>query len=352
MLSRQTVWLLTLVLVGIGTLVAGVLWSRSMTLPDAALPAGGGESGSAPQGVVCFGYVDLPLGAQALFPLQPGRVVEVPVHEGEEVAKGTLLLKLDDGPIRSRLTEAEAGLAVAQLQLDRARKLPEQHQTRIALQRDAIEVMRYRLAAARKTVTRKQGLADRNLLDATELAISEDHVHELEALERSEQKRLAELNREDPREDVLRAEKEVTIAQARVDQARFALNDCTLKAPQRGTPLRILVGPGDVLTGQARQPAILFAADEPMVIRAEVEQEFIGRVAEGMPVRVEDEFDANRTWPGKVERVAKWLTQRRSVLNEPAGFNDVRTVECLIRLDSPEKSLRLGQRVRVRIGGK
>ena len=87
-----------------------------------------------------------------------------------------------------------------------------------------------------------------------------------------------------------------------------------------------------------------------MVIRAEVEQEFVGRVAEGMPVRVEDEFEADRSWPGKVERVAKWFTQRRSVLNEPAEFNDVRTVECLIKLDTDQMPLRLGQRVRVKIG--
>ncbi len=354
-LSRRGVWLLALVVLGVGAPVVGFLWSRAASgTPSLSKETGASKSAhptsTPPEGVVCFGHVDLEHGVTPLYPLQPGRVVKVPIREGEQVAEGTVLVCLEDGPARSRLAEAEAGLDVAQLQLARARKLPEQQRSRIAQQEDSVEVMRYKLAAARRMAARKQKLADQRLIDADEPIISEDHVRELEALERAEKKRLADLKREDPQEDVRRAEKEVAIAKARVDQARFALNDCTVKAPGRGTALRIMVGPGDVLSGQPKQPAVLFAAEGPLVIRAEVEQEFVGRVAVGMAVRVEDEFDPEKSWPGKVERVARWFSQRRSIMNEPSELNDVRTVECLIKLDSDQMPLRLGQRVRVKIG--
>jgi multidrug resistance efflux pump len=137
---------------------------------------------------------------------------------------------------------------------------------------------------------------------------------------------------------------------ARRDQARFALEDCILKAPRRGTVLRLLAGPGDVLGGATRQPAVQFAIDGPQVIRAEVEQEFVALVAAGQTVRVEDETNAGGAWNGKVERVSNWITQRRSVMQEPSEFNDVRTVEALITLDPDQPPLRIGQRVRVLIG--
>ncbi len=210
--------------------------------------------------------------------------------------------------------------------------------------------MRFRLAAARRTLARKQKLAERRLIDADEPAISEDQVRELEALSRAEDHRLEDLRKQDPSEEEKRVEKEVSMARARVEQARIALNDCSVKAPQAGMALRVMVGPGDILSGQPKQPAVLFAADGPRVIRAEVEQEFVDRVKPGMAVVVEDESGSGSKWSGKVKRVSNWFTQRRSIMQDPSEFSDVRTVECLIDLDDGKISLRIGQRVRVRIG--
>jgi HlyD family secretion protein len=198
--------------------------------------------------------------------------------------------------------------------------------------------MKSRLSAARRQYDRQQELAKKELFNAADLAASEDHVHELEAMQRGEQKRLEDLKRQDPSDDVSRAEKEVAIMQAKRDEARFALEECTLKAPRRGTILRLLVGPGDVLSSQPKQPAIQFAIEGPQVVRADVEQEFVGRIAVGQPALVEDETNASRAWKGRVERIANWITRRRSVLNEPFEFNDVRTVETLIALESGKQS--------------
>jgi hypothetical protein len=110
-----------------------------------------------------------------------------------------------------------------------------------------------------------------------------------------------------------------------------------------------MVGPGDML-GAQRQPAVLFAAEGPQVVRVDVEQEFVGRVRAGQSAVVEDDTSPGKSWRGKVERVADWVTQRRSVMQEPVEFNDVRTVETIITLEPGQEALRVGQRVRVRIG--
>ena len=113
------------------------------------------------------------------------------------------------------------------------------------------------------------------------LAVSEDHVREVEAMLHGEEKRLEDLKRQDIENDIHRAEKEVAIMKARRDQARFALEECVLKAPRRGSVLRLLVGPGDVLSSQPKQPAVQFAIEGPLIVRADVEQEFVGRIAVG-----------------------------------------------------------------------
>jgi hypothetical protein len=86
------------------------------------------------------------------------------------------------------------------------------------------------------------------------------------------------------------------------------------------------------------------------VIRAAVEQEFAGRVKEGLPALVRDEADPSATWRGRVARVAGWYSQRRTILHDPSQVSDVRTLECLIALDAGQPRLRLGQDVRVFVG--
>jgi HlyD family secretion protein len=355
-LRRWRWWLLILAIGAIATVGVGIVMSHTATGNSVSREragdrkAGATSSRTAGEGVVCFGFVDLQHGVTALYPLQPGRVAEVLVQEGDTVSAGAPLIRLEDGVARSRVTEAQAAVEVAELGLARARKLPEQHRSRMVQQQDALEVIRRRIASARLLLGRKQKLVDQKLMDASESGIAENQIQELEAQERVEEKRLADLKQEDPRDDERRADKEMAIARARLDQARLALDDCTLKAPRRGTVLRLQVGPGDVLAGQAKQPAVLFAADGPQVIRAEVEQEFADRVTATQSVLVEDEANSDAVWKGRVQRVSNWFTQRRSTAQEPLEFNDVRMLECLITLDPGQPPLRIGQRVRVLIG--
>jgi hypothetical protein len=128
------------------------------------------------------------------------------------------------------------------------------------------------------------------------------------------------------------------------------LEECHVKAPRRGTVLRILVAPGEVIGGQPGQPAVLFASLGPQVVRATIEQEFATRVQEGEPALVRDEADPGATWRGRVARLAGWYSQRRPVLHDPSELSDVRTLECVIVLEPGQPRLRLGQSVRVSIG--
>jgi multidrug resistance efflux pump len=140
-------------------------------------------------------------------------------------------------------------------------------------------------------------------------------------------------------------------AQIAHKQAEKAVRDCVLVAPSAGVVLRVNVSVGETAAPGGLQPAVMFRPDGPLVVRAELEQEFLGRVRPEMRATVRDDARAEApAWTGRVLRVGSVVARKRSVLLEPGEVNDVRTVECVIALDGPTDGLLVGQRMRVRIG--
>src|SRR5262249_48663312 len=301
------------------------------------------------RGVVALGYVDLENGVASLAPIASGRVAELLVRENDRVEAGAALLRLDDTQARLQVGEAKIALESAQEQSTTARKAPEQHAAKLEQQRAALEAAGQRTDAAKATLSRKRQVAKLKQISQEEITAADDQVRELQATALAESAELRELQLHDPAADVRRAELNVAAAQSKLDQTQHALDECTLKAPQAGSILRILVSAGDVLAPQSKQAAILFAPNGPRLIRAELDQEFAGSIAEGQSAVIEDDAPAGRQWTGHVLRIADWYHSRRTILKEPTPPLDVRTVECLIELDSGQPQPRLGQRVRVTV---
>jgi multidrug resistance efflux pump len=174
-------------------------------------------------------------------------------------------------------------------------------------------------------------------------------VHRLQAVVLAERAKLHELETLDVGAAERLAGKEVEVTRVRVGEAELALDECGLRAPVAGTVLRVQVRLGDLLGGQPRPPAILFCPDGPRIIRAEVAQEFAGRVRVGQAVTIHDDITGRGQWRGRVVRIADWFTHRRSMVLEPKQHNDVRTLECVIVLAKNQPPLRIGQRMRVKI---
>lgn len=286
----------------------------------------------------------------SLYPVVSGRVAEVMVSENEPVAAGAPLLKVDDRLATIKVRQAQADLDAAQAQLALVRRVPEQHADRLAQQQSAVAAMQSKLAAARHGLTRKQNLHNAKHLAVEEVRAAEEQIKELEAALSAEQAKLAELTKVDPTSEVARAEAAVAAKQGLLDEARHQLDECTLRAPAAGSVLRLHVGIGDVLAARPTQPAVLFCPAKARVVRVEVEQEYAARVAANQRAVIEDDGHGPGRWQGRVVRLSDWYTRRRSVLNEPAQQNDVRTLECIVLLDAGQPQPRIGQRMRVTIG--
>jgi HlyD family secretion protein len=343
---RRRASLLVAVLVVAGSAVALLTWAAAFR--SGAEPPPPAETADAPA-VACLGCVDVEGGVAALDALRPGRVEAVHVKENERVAAGAVLVRLEDRLARERLAEARAALELARLALEQVRRRPQEHRLRLAQQVAAVKAAGQRLAAARQTYASRRSLVERKLEAPERLAEAQARVEELEALAEAEADRLDELTLHDPDQEVRRAEAELRLQGTRVGQAEAELKELTLTAPGPGTVLRILAGPGDLVGGPGHKPVIYFCPEGPRLVRVEVEQEFAGLIRPGQPAAVRDDSSEGASWQGKVRRVADWFGPHRVVLEEPRPEREVRTVECVIAIDGA-CPLRIGQRVRVRIG--
>lgn len=348
-MKKRLLWV-TLALV-VATSAASLVFLLSLALTRT--PAAAAEptiaSGQERMPLSCLGFVDLENGVTALAPLQPGRVDRLLVRETQEVKAGDVLLQLESTQLEHRMEEAGAQLAAARNQLAQAARGPEQQRERIQQQEAAVAAMSQRLASARSFLARKEDLLKIDQANVQDVSAALHAVKEVEALERAEVRKLAELRLHDPELDRRAAQTNVGVMEARQKQAKDALEESKLKAPRDGTVLRILAGPGDIIGGAGKQPVIVFAAAGPRLVRAEVEQEFARRVGVLQPARVVDDSDMTQSWTGRVLRVSDWYTQRRAVLQESPQVQDVRTVEVLIALDAGQPQPRLGLRVQVTI---
>jgi multidrug resistance efflux pump len=342
-----------LVLLGLGILVlVGVgarrLWDRNGDLSEAQEVAPNG--GSYRSKVVLSGHVDVEEGIISLYPLQPGRVEEVLVRENDHVKRDAELLRLDERVAKLKLAQAQADLRAALAKYEAAEQMPELHRSKLAQQTEALTAMQNRLSAARNKWESAKKLFEKKFLSQEELDAARDLVKEGEAGERAEKEKLSALKKLDPDLDVRQARALKDAKEAQLEEAKYALREQVLRAPEDGIVLRVNVGPGDVLGPIPKDAAILFSASQRRIIRVSVEQEFAGRVKVGYSAEVQDYINPEGVWRGKVARVADVFMHTRTLLPQRFSLSgdDTRTLECIVVLDETG-DLRLGQRVRVTI---
>jgi multidrug resistance efflux pump len=329
--------------------IAGVAWWLNRPKGN----EGAGGQGLADLDVVCLGRVDGLTPIASLEPSIPGKVAEIFVSEGQPVKPGDRLVRLDDESLRLKENEATAAFEAAGVEVAAAKLERTLFPFRKAAQEAAVAAAGERVTAAEKLLDEKRKSTMFTTVTPGELLASEAELNQLKYLKTAELSRLDEVKSGLAALDlkVKAAETKRTMAEIARKQAEKAVRDCVLLAPTSGVVLRVQTSRGESVLPNGMQPPIIFRPDSPLVVRAELEQEFLGRVKPGMKATLRDDSRADSaTWTGTVLRVGNWVARKRTVLLDPGEVNDVRTVECVIALDGSPDGLLVGQRMRVRIG--
>jgi multidrug resistance efflux pump len=306
-------------------------------------------------GVVCIGRVDVESGLVPLRPLQPGAIVDLYCFEGQQVKKGDLLLKVDEAPFRHKLAEADEAVAMAETVLSQAKQGLERFPEVVAQQEAAVRAATAKLKAAQAQFERVEKLLKLNIpqISNEEVRAAREGIRGLEENLNAEEAKLREVEKSKPEEKVNEAKKAIEIRKRQVDQAREAVERCTLAAPQDGTILQMLGTVGSQYGPQSHHPTLILAPNGPRIIRLEVDQEFAGRITVGATASIQDEANVGPTWTGKVIRIADAYLPKRPASSGPEIMTtngETRCLEVIVSIEPAPTMPRLGQRMRASIG--
>jgi HlyD family secretion protein len=254
------------------------------------------------------GWVDVQGGTQRLAARIDGIVQSIAIKDGDTVAAGDLLLRLDD-------QQAQTEKQLAEVELQRRR------QERSALGEQ--------LGRAQEEAARLVPLVEQQAEPEDELRQARQKVTALQA-------------------QAGQAELATQAATLQLQQAQDKLKRLELRAPAHGQVLRVFVHTGEgVGTGSQ---LVWFAGDGPLIVRAELDERLFGQVLPGMTAEVAPEYDNSKVYTAHVLRVARSVGPVHELPEVRPAAKDDRVVECVLDLGTAD--LLIGQRVLVRVRSK
>jgi RND family efflux transporter MFP subunit len=236
-------------------------------------------------------------------------VLEVPVREGDSVAAGALLVRLDDADVQLRLAQAEARIASEQAR----------HQANVEAlprERSLLALVRKELERTRDLVNQK--LASQSALDSARQAVDRQAI----SVSAREQAIL--------QHDATMAELHANQEQARLDLARTEI-----RAPFSGRIAQLHVAPGQRV--RAGDGLVNIYDTDSLLVRAQIPDSQLAQVrdalADGARLSVSGELDG-RPLQAVLQGLAGEVGQGGGV----AG---------LFRLQDPDDGVRPGRFVRL-----
>jgi multidrug resistance efflux pump len=361
--------LLLAVVLGVGITVVSFLGAARLTGGDTSGKTNGdakvGQRNGEPArgSVICLGTIDGEQRAFGLFPKtfpQPSEVTQLLVKEGDTVTKDQKLLQLSLAPDKVladlAVDEAQAAVEEAEAMLAQANQALEAHQFLIQMQTAVVDAKRLEMSSKQMEMPELERAAKAGLKTNEQLASAKEGIKALEKGIEAEDTKLAGLKKVRPTTKVDQARAGLRRAQLNLKKAQYFRDPQFLEAPSAGSILRSNVAVGTSFGPQTREPALIFQPEPTLIVRAEVEQEFVSRITEGTPAIIEDYANSGLQWKGRVVRVADAFLPKRtpgqSNLEGLNPANDSNVLECIVSVEGTDKSLkpRIGQRVRVYVG--
>lgn len=258
------------------------------------------------------------------------RVAEVLVAEGDKVAKGAVLARLDNrAALEGAVLMAEANLAVreANLMQTRAAVQASRDEAQAALDQAVATAAEAAATLARTEELFSRAVATQATLDSVRTAAEGAKL----AVARAEATlaRFSALALDD-QPDVIVASRNVDAARADLARARLDLARADVVAPIAGTILDIHATPGQ------RPPAggIMDMGDTgQMMAEMEVWQDRISAVRPGQPVEMAAAA-LGTTLQGRVESIGLTVGRQGLISDDAAENKDARVIRVLVALDA------------------
>lgn len=303
-----------------------------------------------------------------------GWIVEVPVRESDRVARGDVLLKVDDRRARAHLAEVQAAVDVLDANIDTVSARIDLAEQRT---RSQVDAARARLEAAQSELAAVQGdlevadadwqragpLRERNLLSQQQFEEIRNHHRSAVQAERRRQADVATARADLAEAEAERAEVAVLTSELRAlhqqrnqalrqqEQAETELGYYTITSPVDGIVDELFVDAGEHVS--ASQRVLVMHDPRQIWVLANVKETDLRYLLPGDGVMVRVDAYPEQARGGVIRRIGDAATSQFALLPNPnpsGNFTKItQRVEVTIDLDEADPRLKPGMMVEVKI---
>ena len=229
-----------------------------------------------------------------------GRIVELPVEEGQWVEQGAVLARLEDKEFRQQIAVDEAAVRVREANLTlaeagaRRQEIEAAQQTVVEAQAD--------LDQRKLDLERAETLYRRDVISAEQRDLAATALKRAQAAYDRARERLNQLQEGTRAEEIAIARSSVQQAREVLEMSQIRLGFTVLRAPRSGVVLVRQAELGEVVS--AGTPVVTLADLDRVWVRAYVNETDLGRIRQGQAVRVRTDTFPSKNYNGRITFIA------------------------------------------------
>jgi HlyD family secretion protein len=230
----------------------------------------------------------------------PGRIVELPVQEGQYVNKGDLLARLDDEDYRQQVSVDEATVRTRETELKLA--LAGSRKQQIQAAKQSLIDAQSDLELKRAEFRRRQALLGEQAVSQEDVDSAETLMKRAEATYRRIKENYAEIVEGTRKEEIDVRRANLQLAQEHLEMAQVNLSYTVLSAPVSGVVLVRQAELGEVVAPGT--PVVTIADLDHLWMRGYINETDLGRVRWGQPATVRTDTYPDKEYHGRVSFIA------------------------------------------------
>lgn len=271
-----------------------------------------------------------------------GKLRQVRVEEGDHVQRGQIVAIVSNDDYRSRLASAEAELRLKEAELRRvvngARTQERQEAWAAVSETEAV------LDHARSERARREALYRSGDLARADYERAEREYSVAEARYQAARQHFSLIDAPPREEDRTRAESQVELARALVEEQRARLEKTLIRSPIAGVVFRRYLKTGESVKDSPEAPILSVGDPSIWRVRVDVDEADIDRIRLGQRAYVTADAFGNRKFWGRVVRIGQILGRKNVRTDEPTERVDRKILETLVELKEGQ-GLHAGLRV-------
>jgi len=233
-----------------------------------------------------------------------GRILEISVQEGDLVAAGQVLARMDTSVLEAQRREAEAQLEVAQIAVETSKLVVTQREAEKSAAQSVVEQRAAELDAAQKQLVRTEPLEAEQAVTPLQVDNDRASVQAKKAALSAAKAQVAASEAEilTARSQIVRANANVEGARASIQRIQADIDDSELKSPRDGRVQYRIAEAGEVVPAGGRVLNVVDLSDVYMTFYLPTET--AGRIPQGAEVHLVLDAFSQYVIPAKATFVA------------------------------------------------